>query len=330
MAEAMTCRYSLAKLTVTLAIVGLGWLASVESVLAADQPAMATGRSVRDLAIQRAEEHIQRGLDLGSRKAVCSAQLQFIKAVRQIAVALDIEQGDHAHQAALDEGVRILAMLDAPRDNDPAGLAAMQQQLLDAQKRLAYAGGNLPQASMALFGAGRSYTALAEELAEERSMAGPKAMTMYQAALTIDGANYMAANELSVLLVGYGQLQDAEQVLTRALEAAQRPELWRNLAVVYDKMGRPTLAAQAQQQYLQMTAGRPQAAASSQLAASVRWTEPGEFNRAAGNDSFDVPVAAKAAGKPKTEIETPKPEEKKESRFLPDWITGKSSGTNTK
>ncbi len=326
-ARIMTRLSSLTTLTVLLSLWGVAGLALAGSAFAADSaPSPTSHQNVRDLAIQRAEAHIQRGLDLGTRRAICSAQMQFIKAIRQIAVALDLEQVGHTHQTALDEGLRILALVEAPRANDPDALALMQQQLLNAQKQLAFAGGHIPTASMALYSFGRSYTALAEESEEERGLAGPKAITLYQAALAVDGDNYLAANELAVLLVRYGQYQDAEQVLTRALARSQRPELWRNLAVVYERSGRVSAAKQAQQRHEELNAGRTTGVHAS-FAANIRWTEPVEFNRNTGNDDLDVPIAAKTQHPAKPEP-VAKNFEKKESRYLPEWLTGKLSSSS--
>ena len=85
-----------------------------------------------------------------------------------------------------------------------------------AQERLAFGVGHEPTASMALYLLGRSQIAIMGETAEERALAGPKAIAMYQTALAVDPADYLAANELGVTLARYGQLDEAYRVLGTA------------------------------------------------------------------------------------------------------------------
>lgn len=291
-------------------------------------PSLSQGSgTIRELAIHRAEEHIRRGLDLGSRNAVYSAQSQFTQALRAVAIALDIEAGTHERQSALDTGLQTLASVDRVKSDDPMAVAAMQKTLLKVEEQLAFCGGNLPVASMALYSLGRSQVAQAEESEEDRSVAGPKAMTLYQAALRVDPANYLAANELSVLLVRYGQLDDAERVLTQCVAIAPKAELWRNLAVVYGKMGNDGLSKQAQRRHDELAATLSKKGVRPSGSLAIRWTDPDEFARMAGPENLDSPAATSNKAKPPavTTVAT-RPETKKGSWLtLPNWLSGKSS-----
>ena len=198
--------------------------------------------AISEEALKRVQEHIRCGLDLAGRKAVYSAQEEFAQALRVIAGELDLASGTREHATAVDDGLRAIDSLeDAARNAAPAdatsGLTAMQRQLLDARQRLAFGVGHEAPASMALYLLARSQTAIEGETAEERALAGPKAITLYQTALVVDPANFLAANELGVILGAYGQLDEARRVLLYAASIAPRPEIWRNLTVVCDRMG---------------------------------------------------------------------------------------------
>ena len=132
-----------------------------------------------------------------------------------IANDLDLATGTHDRLTALESGLRMLDAVDPAKPADtsnagssPSGISSLQQQLLDVQERLASAAGHEQPASMALYLLGRSQTAAAGETAQDRALAGPKAIALYQTALTVDAANYLAANELGVLLTRYGQLDE--------------------------------------------------------------------------------------------------------------------------
>ena len=67
-----------------------------------------------------------------------------------------------------------------------------------------------------------------------------KAVVFYQSALIVDPQNFMAANELGVLLTRFGRWNDARNALEHAVAASGTPTSWRNLAVVCDRMGDQT------------------------------------------------------------------------------------------
>jgi tetratricopeptide (TPR) repeat protein len=289
--------------------------ATVLTALAvAESPPTATNPSqvASELAIQRADGHIRRGLDLAERQATYSAQDEFVQALRLIAADRDLATGGaHEHAAALETGLRALNsmtitahMVIAANRSD---FAEQRRQLGYVQERLAFSVRPLPIASMALYLLGRSQTAIAGETPEEAAFAAPKAIALYQAALSVDPANYLAANELGVLLASYGQLEDARQVLSHGVSVAPQPATWRNLAVVCKRMGDNAAAQHAQSQCDALAAarrahGQNVASSPSQAAAaSVRWVNPAEFVQCSGSDlnapsvQRDAPAARQPA-----------------------------------
>ena len=70
-------------------------------------------------------------------------------------------------------------------------------------------------------------------------------MVCYQAALIVYPKNYMAANDLGVLLARCGDFNSSPVMLEHSLSLSQQPETWSNLAVVYQQLGQTTLAARA-------------------------------------------------------------------------------------
>jgi hypothetical protein len=250
---------------------------------------------------QQAMEMVRYGFSLGERGAVYSAKAQFIGALRVIAQALDAAEESDVHGESLAHGLRALEEADdfAPRGSrleadidaaaiiaahrtpllkdepTPTPLAALQRYYTYAQHQLAKAGGNLPAASMALYGLGKLQTASPQPTPQERRLRDPKALALHHAALLVDARNYEAANELSVLLARYGQLQDARGVLLHGLSAHATAAMWHNLAVIHERLGEIDLARRARHEQ-QLAARQP---SSHPLASSVQWIPPAEFAR---------------------------------------------------
>ena len=222
---------------------------------------------------QRAEQAARRGFNLAERGALYSARAQFIESLRIIAEALDEQLETTAHTKALSAGLRAMEEVGdfAPRDGrletdlnlkliadahrtpvlknrgleeiTPAD--AQRMYLTYAQEQLAAAGGDQDVASLALHGLGRICVAPAELHGPREQMAEAKAVTFYQSALIIEPQNFMAANELGVVLTRYGRLNEAKAVFEQAVAHCDAPTSWRNLAVVCDRLGEPANAAEA-------------------------------------------------------------------------------------
>jgi len=102
-------------------------------------------------------------------------------------------------------------------------------------------------------------------------VAEAKAIVFFQAALLVNPRNYLASNELGVLLAQGGHYEDARTALEHSASIRQQPAIWHNLAVVYQRLGLADLARRAQ--WLADHGGRP-AAANRGL---VRWVDPASF-----------------------------------------------------
>jgi hypothetical protein len=253
---------------------------------------------------RQAMERVQYGFSLGDRGATFSARAQFIQALRLIAQALDASESTSLHSESLARGLRALeeaddfvprgslleadmdvasivashrtpAIKDEMSDGPPTPLIALQRYYTYAQHQLAAAGGGMPAASMALYALGKIHTATPQQAPHERRLTDPKALALHHAALLVDSRNYEAANELGVLLVRYGQLQDARGVLLHGLSMRATAPMWHNLAVVHERLGEIDLARRARHEE-QIALGQ---SPSHPLAAAVQWVPAVEFVR---------------------------------------------------
>jgi Flp pilus assembly protein TadD len=99
-----------------------------------------------------------------------------------------------------------------------------------------------------LYGLGKVCTAPAALHGPRGKLDEGKAVVFYQSALIVDTQNFMAANELGVLLTKFGRWDDARNALEHAVAASGTPTSWRNLAMVCDRMGDQPKAASARHQ----------------------------------------------------------------------------------
>ncbi|MBX9787308.1 MAG: hypothetical protein K2Y37_00200 [Pirellulales bacterium] len=223
-----------------------------------------------------ADARIRRGFELGGRGAFYSARSEFTQALGMIAQALDAETATATHVQAMTDGLRaieesddFIARSSQPRtDFDPvelagrhrtpvlkglepgsvSGLDALQRYYNYAQERLAVAAGQEPVGAMALHGLGKLHSALAHGPSSQTIAAEPKALVFHQAALLVCPSNFMAANELGVLLVSYGRYEQAKAAFHQSLSVSRQPTTWRNLAVAHQAVGEFDLAKLALQE----------------------------------------------------------------------------------
>jgi tetratricopeptide (TPR) repeat protein len=225
--------------------------------------------AMRAVTLQ-ASQTIRRGYYLAERGALYSARAEFIQALRTIAQALDIQSGTRDRAQALAAG---LAALDEAQDFLPEGshleadvdvavlvkahqtpickalnvqqltpVVVLQHYYTYAQQHLAIAAGREEAASMALFGLGKTYATLAIEKSMQSAVAEPTAMVFHRAALSAHSGNFLAANELAVLEARWGQNAAARSLLQYSLAIAPHSIVWRNLAVVHQRLDETTLA----------------------------------------------------------------------------------------
>jgi tetratricopeptide (TPR) repeat protein len=234
-------------------------------------------RSAAMQAVNRqAEQKIRRGYHLAERGALYSARAEFIQALRTISQALDVQTRTRVHTQALSAGLTALeeaedfvpdgSQLEADLDvatligahRTPVCKPMDKQWLLPvivlqhyytyAQEQLALAAGGEEAASMALFGLGKTYSALAIEKTVSAATAEPKAMVFHWAALSAHAGNFLAANELAVLEARWGQYATARTLLQYSLATLPHSAVWRNLSIVHQRMGETKLADLAQQE----------------------------------------------------------------------------------
>lgn len=187
-------------------------------------------------------------------------------------------------------------------------MTALKCYFTFAQEQLASAGGREVAGSMALHALGKLHNALAQKKGAAVVAPGSKAMVFYQAALLVYPSNYMAANDLGVLLAQSGNYADARAMLEHSLSLCRQATGWQNLAVVYGQLGQTALAVRAGRQATllrQTEIARRQAAAASANEV-VRWVDPQTFAQTSTNTRVSPGAAAPASAVgPSAERPTP-------------------------
>ncbi len=273
-------------------------------------PLEVIGPDVRSARLEQAARQADlltfKGYELAGRGAFFAARAQFRAALFVLAQALDAEQRTSEHSQMLDAAwvalkeaedflprrgnqvtsasvPEIIARHDSSVLKDHAygvltPLEAYQIYLNFAQDLFSRAVATEITGSMALRGLGKIYaeTKASNGLLEGDSEA--QAMVFYQAALNVWPENYMAANDLGVLLARGGRADDAVAVLEYARRIRNDPVIVRNLAKVYRQQGRADCAAKLLAQIGQ--SGRQTEMAESDVIRSVAWVPPEVLDQA--------------------------------------------------
>ncbi|MGA2796357.1 MAG: hypothetical protein ABSE63_02135 [Thermoguttaceae bacterium] len=281
---------------------------------------------------RQADQQTRHGLELAGRGAYFAARSELIAALRLLAQGLDADGHTKNHAKSLAAGltalkeaedflagdVRMEADLNLPaiiaghsttvlKDADMASvtsLTALKSYFTFAQEKLAQAAGSEVAGSMALRGLGKLHEELAKEKSPGTKAAGPKAIAFYQAALLVCPQNFMAANDLGVMLARNGNYEDARKMLEYSLSLDMQSTVWHNLAVVYEHLGCGDQARQAQQQAfiaMQMEQARRQ---NMPLGAGdkVSWVDENAFAQAY-NPSRDLQSMSGQAGSAATPMQ---------------------------
>ena len=223
----------------------------------------------------------QRAATMAQKGMLFAAKDELVQAIELVAQSRDAAQGTSWHAKALLAGLTALKEADdfSPVGGHDQGLGvseiagghrttilqtagdispvvARQYYLGYAQQQLALAVAGQPAASQALYLLGKVQMALAGPASETQSLAGPRAMVYYQAALAVDPQNYQAANELGVLLARQGQLAEAKRALLHSVTIQSHAEGWHNLAAVHRRLGETELAVQAENERRRLVAQR--------------------------------------------------------------------------
>ena len=303
-----------------------------------------------ELMSGRVDEHLHYAFDLAQRGAAYSARTEFVQALELIAQAHDADNATTKYTESLAAGLRalneaddfvpdqsrdktqlkislVLAAHKTPVLKDVADVdhlrpvEVLQQYYTYAAECLAFAGGNTPAASRALYGLARLGTASAGGLNLDQTLMEPKAIVLYQAALTIDANNYKAANELGVLLARFGQLGDAQAAFTHSLTISPSAETWHNLATVSRNLGDIKGARIAQERFEALSAARQSTIPSSEdpnrrddaPSTIVQWVDTEMFTAKSGPDRV-----GEVRGQPRAvAVEKPSTPPKKKSN---DWF----------
>src|SRR5437660_8352406 len=130
--------------------------------------------------------------------------------------------------------------------------------------------------------------------ADPLALHAPQAIVFHQAALAIDGGNWLAANELGVLFARYGQLAQSRQLLLHSVSVHPHIEGWQNLAAIHRQLGETDLAQRAENERQLLAQKLPDgSSASSDL---VKWVDPKTFAASAGTDThWPAETTAKTA-----------------------------------
>ena len=245
---------------------------------------------------------VQRGYSLAQHGAFYAARTEFIQVLRRVAQAKDAGSNSDDHARALAVGLRALdeaedfvpqgTQLEAELDVRKVASAHRTPALRDypeevlpqeavvlyhtfAQHELAIAAGGEQAGSMALYGLGKVYARLAERRDEDVQYTR-NAMTMYSASLDACPDNYMAANELGVLLCRGGHAAEAVDRFKRAIDLSPTATAYHNLAIAQQKLGMPGQAA-ANEQESQRLAALDRSAGAVSRRAGVQWVSPAEM-----------------------------------------------------
>jgi hypothetical protein len=264
----------------------------------------------------KARQRLSTAFSLARRGAIYSARAELIGALRMIAQALDAQQRTNDHSRALAAGLqalrevddflpqraqmaadvdlahivsghRTLVLKDADLDR-LTSLEAAQRYYTFAQQQFVAAGGGAPSTSLALFGLGKLQNGSPASGSDDETSSRAQAMVFYQAALMVDGRNFLAANELGVLLARFEHWEDARRVLQFGLSVDSQPALWRNLATVHRHLGEHELARLAQLEAgraeRRLGNGSPQGGLDDGNG-FLRWVSPQVLSRSLGGDT---------------------------------------------
>ena len=291
---------------------------------------------------RQADRQVRLGYQLAGRRAYYAARAEFVGALRLIAQGLDTEQQTSVHSRCLAAGLTAVSEADdflpqgsrLEADLNLAGIvgghrtpvladadvsnltpmSALKLYLTFAQEQLATAAGGEVAGSMALHALGKLHATLAAGQPGTIHAADSKAMLYYQAAIFTYPGNYMAANDLGVLLARAGSYHQAHAMLQYSLSLHRNSSGWHNLAVVSHRLGQLQIAEHARQRLAvaQRTEADRRKATLGGAHPAVRWVDPATFATTGDNDPLSrqpdaVPPAARDAVPPQVPQRQPPP-----------------------
>jgi tetratricopeptide (TPR) repeat protein len=279
-----------------------------------------------EMIARQADEKIREGIELADRGANFAARADFITALRLLAQGLDNDEGGARHSQALSAALtamkeaqdflpapgkvegemdlspiiaahRTPLLKNAPTERLQA-MRAMKQYFNFAQEQLCLAVGPEVAGSMALRSLGKLHAAMSDKAVPEVTLPEAQAITFFQAAMLVCPRNYMAANDLGVLLAHKNDFAAARAALEHSVRVCPCAENLRNLSVVYRQLGdlrsaelagRDADAAKAAELARQRSSNRSAGGA-------VQWVDPSVIARPTGqwNDLPARPAAGSA------------------------------------
>jgi tetratricopeptide (TPR) repeat protein len=247
---------------------------------------------------------VQRGFGLAQRGALYAARTEFVQVLRRVAQAHDAADDTNEHSRALAAGLRALdeaedfvpqgvqleaeldvratasshrtqVLPDAPEDVSPPEAVALYHAFAQEQLTKAIAGEQA--GSMALHGMGTIDARLAARKDDDVQLTH-RATTMYAAALAACPNNYLAANELGVLVCRSGRAEEAASLFMQAIDFAPSAVAYHNLAIAQQRSGRMSEAA-ANEMESQRLALQERARGDISRRVGVRWVTAEEMAR---------------------------------------------------
>lgn len=239
-----------------------------------------TRSEILERTAREADACTRRAFALAGRGAYFSARAEFIAALRLLAQGLDGERRTNLYSRKLADALTALkegddfvpkgSQLEANLDLDNTvachqtpvlksadlskltPIVALQCYLTYAQEQFAASAGGELAGSMALRGLGKLHETMAEKSVSGIEAARAKAIAYYQAALLTSPENYLASNDLGVMLARNGRFDDARVALEHSLRISQQPACWHNLAAVYRQLRDPRSAERAENRAREM------------------------------------------------------------------------------
>jgi tetratricopeptide (TPR) repeat protein len=224
---------------------------------------------------RQVDRQTRHGFDLAERGAYLAARSEFFGALKILADGLDTDRKTDIHGRALtaaltamkeaedflpgqshvetaEDLARVIAMHTTPvlkgETSNATSMTALKSYFTYAQEQFAQVTGDEVAGSMTLYALGKLHNVMGQKRSGRVPGAESKAMVYYQAALLAYPNNFMASNDLGVLLAQCGNYTDARTMLEHSLSLNQQSTTWHNLAVVYAQLGEPALAQRADQQ----------------------------------------------------------------------------------
>lgn len=249
---------------------------------------------------------IQHAYGLARNGAIFAARAEFIQVLRRIAQAKDAAASTDIHSHSLAAALRALDEADdfVPQGaqvegelNVPLLVSVHRTPVLEqcpatprpieaialyheyARHQFARSVAGEQAGSAALYALGKMHNRLASgregDVGHER-----QALVLFLASLDVAPGNYLAANEIGVILARGGRAWEASIMFRHAINVSPSATSYHNLAVVDRQLGYHDQAS-ANEYYAQQLAHRDRAAGAASRTSGVHWVTPQEMGHAA-------------------------------------------------